>query len=453
MGDGVSAAKRTGVRKVFGTVAADTRSLRIPPFRRLWLSGAVTAVGSQLTTVAVPTQIFDITGSSGYVGLTGAVALVPVLVFGLWGGAVADTVDRRRLMLVSNTGVAVISVLLWAQAWFGVHSVAVVLGLLALNQSFFAINMPTRSAVIARLVPTELLPSAIALNSTVFQFGAILGPLVAGVLLPVVGLSTLYLVDSAALVLALWAVLRLPALPPLNGPARRAGLRDVIDGFRYLSTQRILLASFLADIIAMVAGMPRALFPAMAERTFGDPPGGGTALGWLYAAMSIGAFLCGLASGWLSRISRHGVGVVIAVCVWGAAMVGFGLTDSLWPAVLFLALGGAADFVSMVFRSAILQSAATDEMRGRLQGVFTVVVAGGPRLADIVHGWAAVGVGTTVASSGGGALVIVLMVLAAVLLPAFWRYRAPTGDTADLTEDPAQADQPFLRRNNRVRGS
>jgi MFS family permease len=414
---------------VLGSIVVDTRPLKIPAYRRLWVSTAVTAIGSQLTAVAVPKQVFDLTGSSGFVGLTGAVALVPLLFFGLWGGAIADTVDRRRLLLVTNTGVAVTSAALWLQALLRVESVWLVLVLLGVNQAFFAVNMPTRSAIIARLVPVEILPSAIALGATVGQFGAVLGPMAAGALMPVLGLSTLYLLDTVALTVTLVAVWRLPALPPLNGLSRRAGLRDVIDGFRYLASQKILLASFLADIIAMVAGMPRALFPEMAERTFGDPPGGGAALGWLYAAIPVGALVCGLASGWLSRISRHGVGVIIAVCVWGAAMAGFGLSHSLWLATAFLALGGMADFVSMVFRSAILQSATTDEMRGRLQGVFTVVVAGGPRVADVTHGWTAAGVGTAATATGGGLLAIVVVIAAVALIPAFWGYRAPVSES------------------------
>ena len=410
---------------MLGSLVVDTRPLKIPAYRRLWASTAITAVGSQLTAVAVPKQVFDITGSSGFVGLTGAVALVPLLVFGLWGGAIADTVDRRKLLLVTNTGVAVTSAALWLQAFLGVNSVWLVLLLLGANQAFFAVNMPTRSAVIARLVPVELLPAAISLGATVMQFGAVLGPMAAGALMPVVGLSTLYLVDTVVLAVTLYAVWKLPPLPPLNGPVRRAGLRDVVDGFRYLATQKILLASFLVDIIAMVFGMPRALFPEMAERTFGDPPGGGPALGWLFAAIPVGALLCGVASGWLSRISRHGVAVTLAVVVWGVSIVGFGLSQSLWLAVVFMALAGAADFVSMVFRSAILQSATTDEMRGRLQGVFTVVVAGGPRIADVTHGWTAASAGTAASAAGGGVLVIVFVVVAVALLPAFWRYRAP----------------------------
>ena len=413
-----------GKRKRFGNVVIDTQPLRQPAFRRLWIGTAVTAIGSQLTTVAVPKQVFDLTGSSGYVGLTGAVALVPLLVFGLWGGAIADTVDRRKLLVFGNAGIAVVSALLWLQAWLNVGSVWLVLALLAFNQAFFAINMPTRSAVVARLVAPELLPAATALSGTMNQFGTVFGPMAAGALMPVLGLPTLYLIDTIALLLTLYTVWRLPAMPPLSGQVRRAGLRDVIDGFRYMGTQKVLLASFVVDIIAMVAGMPRALFPEMAERTFGDPHGGGLALGWLYAAIPIGSVLIGLLSGWLGRVRRQGVAVVVSICVWGAAIAGFGLAGSLWLAVVFLVLGGAADMVSAIYRQSILQAAATDEMRGRMQGAFTVVVAGGPRIADLTHGWTAAAVGTAAAASGGGVLVIVLMVLAVALLPAFWRYRA-----------------------------
>ena len=418
---------RRGIRKILGRIVVDTRPLKIPAYRRLWSSTAVTAVGSQLTAVAVPKQVFDLTGSSAYVGLSGLFGLVPLLIFGLYGGAVADAVDRRKLLIVTNAGVAVTSALLWLQAFAGFGSVWLVLGLLAVNQAFFAINMPTRGAVVARLVPAELLPSANALSTTMATFGAVFGPLLAGSLIPLLGLSTLYLIDVGALTVTMVAVLRLPPIPPLNGPSRRAGFSDIIDGFKYLAGQKILLASFVADIIAMVAGMPRALIPEMAERTFGDPPGGGPALGWLYAALPAGAVLIGLFSGWLTRVRRQGVAVVVAICAWGAAVAAFGLAHSLWLAVLFMGLAGAADMVSAVFRMAILQVATTDEMRGRLQGVFTVVVAGGPRVADLTHGWGAAAFGTAAAATTGGLLVIVLVLGAMLLLPAFWRYRAPTG--------------------------
>ncbi|MFC4854223.1 MFS transporter [Actinophytocola glycyrrhizae] len=411
-------------------VAIDTRPLRIPAYRRLWGSTAIVAVGSQFTVVAVPKQIYDMTGSSAYVGLAGAFALVPLLIFGLWGGALADAFDRRTVILVTNVGVAVTSVAFWVQAVVGAN-VWFVLSLLAVQQAFVAINMPTRTAAVARLVPPDLIAAATALSATVGSFGMVFGPLLAGAMMPLAGLPVLYLVDAIVLVLATLIVSGLPRMAPLDGVRRRAGLKDIVAGFRYVAAKHVLLASFLLDIIAMVAGMPRALFPEMAERTFGDPPGGGIALGLLYAAIPIGALLFGLFSGWLSRISRHGVGVTAAVVVWGLAIIGFGLAGQLWLAVVFMVVAGAADMVSMVYRSAILQTAATDEMRGRMQGVFTVVVAGGPRIADVTHGWAAAGVGTAAAATGGGVLVIVLTVVAVACLPTFWRYRANTGQSVD----------------------
>ncbi|GAA3027070.1 MFS transporter [Actinokineospora globicatena] len=422
-------ARRGRIRGVLGKVVIDTRPLRIREYRRLWVSTVVTAVGSQLTAVAVPKQVYDLTGSSGYVGLTGAVGLVPLLVFGLWGGAIADALDRRKVMLYSNLGVAVTSGLLWLQAFASVRSVAVVLVLLGLQQAFVAVNMPARSAAVARVVPPELLPPANALSFTTFTFGMVFGPLLAGSLIPLLGLSTLYLIDTVALTIAFASVYFLPPIAPSAGSSRKAGLRDIADGFRYLSLKKLLLVSFLVDIIAMVAGMPRALFPEMAERTFGDPPGGGAALGWLYAAIPIGSALFGLFSGAFARIRRQGAVITVSIIGWGLAMTAFGLTGSLLLAVIFLAIGGGADLISAVHRSSMLQTEATDEMRGRMQGVFTVVVAGGPRIADLVHGWGAAATSTAVAATAGGVLVIVLTVATVAWLPSFWKFRftpAPT---------------------------
>ncbi|AQA23371.1 transmembrane secretion effector family protein [Rhodococcus sp. MTM3W5.2] len=244
---------------------ADVTPLQNQDFRRLWVAGIVTVIGAQISVVLVPLQVYEITRSSAYVGLTGLFGLVPLVVFGLWGGALADVMDRRRLMTITTIGLAVTSVLFWAQAAAGVNNVWLVLGLFSLQQSFFAVNSPTRNAIIPRLLPSRALPAANSLNMTVFQFGAIAGPLLAGVLVPLTGLAVLYLVDAVALMATLWAVLRLPALPP-TGTATRAGLRAVLDGFAYLSTQKVLLASFVVDIIAMVFGMPRALFPRSRTR-------------------------------------------------------------------------------------------------------------------------------------------------------------------------------------------
>ncbi|MFF7930312.1 MFS transporter [Streptomyces sp. NPDC007940] len=403
--------------------AMDTRPLRIPAYRRLWSSTIVTAVGSQLTAVAVPKQIYDITGSSAWVGAASMAGLLPLIVFALWGGAIADTMDRRKLLLITNTGIAVTSVLFWLQAVSGLDSVALLMVLLAVQQAFWGLNSPARNASIARLVPGDQLPAANALGSTVMQTGQVMGPLLAGVLIPVIGLPELYLIDALALCVTVWAVHRLPSLPPLAGSAaRRAGVREIAEGFRYISAHKVLLLSFLADIIAMVLGMPRALFPQLASETYA-PYGEGFALGLLFAAIPIGAVVGGLFSGTFSRVRRHGWMVIGAVIAWGAAITGFGLSGSLWLAVVFLAAAGVADMVSMVFRGAILLSAATDEMRGRMQGVFTVVVAGGPRLADVLHGTAGSAFGARTAVAGGGLLVVAVMLALALAVPALRRYR------------------------------
>lgn len=402
----------------------DTRPLRYPAYRRLWLSTTITAVGSQLTAVAVPKQIYDITGSSAWVGYASFAGLVPLVVFALWGGAIADTMDRRKVLLTSNTGVAVTSLLLWAQAFAGTGSVWLLMVLLALQQAFVGVNFPARQASIARLVPKSQIPAANALGSTVMSVGMVLGPMLAGALIPVVGLAELYLIDALALCAAVRAVWKLPALPPLKGaPQRRAGWREVGEGFRHIAANQVLLLSFTADIVAMVLGMPRALFPQLAATTYA-PWGEGFALGLLFAAIPVGAFVGGLLSGTFSRAGRHGLMVIAAVVAWGAAVAGAGLSSSLWWAAAFLAAAGAADMVSMVFRGAILQSAVTDDLRGRMQGVFTVVVAGGPRLADLAHGTTGSLLGARATVAAGGVLVVVAMLVLAALMPALRRYRA-----------------------------
>jgi MFS family permease len=289
------------------------------------------------------------------------------------------------------------------------------------------------------MLPGGQLAAANSLNATVMQFGAIVGPLLAGVMLRWVDLSTLYLIDAITCLAPIWVTFRLAKMPPANGANGSSGwgFTAVLDGFRYLAGHQVVLMSFVVDLIAMILGMPRALFPQMAHQSFGGPIEGGTTMALLAAAIAAGAVAGGVFSGWLPRIRRQGLAVVIAIVVWGAAMIGFGLAGGLahgtagtvlWIALAFLAIGGAADMVSSAFRNTILQQAASDDVRGRLQGVFTVVVAGGPRLADAVHGGAAAVVGTTVAAAGGGALVVVGVVLAALVVPAFVRYRVAEGD-------------------------
>ncbi len=429
----VDSSVRTTVRQVqIRGLVADTRPLRNPHFRRLWTTNIITVIGAQLTVVAVPAQIYAETGSSAYVGLTGVFGLVPLVVFGLWGGALADVLDRRTVLIVTTIGLIATSALFWLQAAAGGGNVWLLLGLFSVQQAIFAVNQPTRAAVMPKLVGEELLPAANSLNMTVLQAGAIAGPLVAGALIPVFGFEYLYLIDTITLFATLSAVVRLPRLPVEGAPAQTPGLRSVVEGFRYLRGHPVLMMSFLVDIIAMVFGMPRALFPQIAHESFGGPEEGGWAFALLFAAIPAGAVAGGVLSGWVSRVSRQGVAVVAAILVWGLAMTGFGIATALadsWPsamlgvAVLMLMIGGAADMASAAFRMSMLQSAEDDAMRGRLQGIFLVVVVGGPRVADVTHGAAAALVGTAAAAAGGGVLVVVGTVVAALAVPSFVRYR------------------------------
>ncbi len=300
------------------SLVADTRPLQEPHFRRLWLANIITVVGAQLTVVAVPAQIYADTGSSAYVGLTGVFGLVPLVVFGLYGGALADVFDRRTILVITTVGLIVTSGLFWLQAFVGGTNVWLLLSLFSVQQAFFAVNQPTRSAVLPKILPAELLPAANSLNMTVFQAGAIGGPLIAGVLIPVVGLQWLYLVDTVTLFATLAAVVRLPSLAVVGAAAAAPGIRAVVEGFAYLRHQPVLLMSFVVDLIAMVFGMPRALFPEIAHLDFGGPEAGGLAFALLFAAIPAGAVLGGVFSGWVSRVEAQGRAVIVCILVWGA---------------------------------------------------------------------------------------------------------------------------------------
>lgn len=414
-------------------ILADTTPLRNRYFQRLWLANIVTVIGAQLTIVAVPAQIYQITGSSAYVGLTGVFGLVPLVIFGLWGGALADVLDRRTLLIITTIGLIGCSAAFWLQAALDLENVWIILGLFAIQQAFFAVNQPTRTAVLPRLLPDKDLPAALSLNMTVMQAGAIAGPLIGGALIPVLGYPLLYLLDTIFLLPTLIAVVMLPSLRPESDAAPKvAGLRSVIEGLRYLAGHKILLMSFLVDLIAMIFGMPRALFPQMAHENFGGPDGGGLAFALLFVAISAGAVVGGVFSGWVAHVQRQGLAVIICVLIWGVAITGVGIAVAfaggtalpMLPVVLvLLMIGGAADMASAAFRQSILLAAATDEVRGRLQGVFIVVVAGGPRIADVAHGTAAASIGVAATTAFGGIGVIVFTIIAALMVPAFIRYR------------------------------
>jgi len=389
--------------------AVDTRPMQIPPYRRLLLGQGTAFIGSMLTQVAVPVQVYAISGSSLYVGLVGLAGLLPIVIFGLYGGAIADAVDRRRLFVASSVGAWVVTLALLAQTLLN-------LSLVVVQSAMFAVSSSTRGAIIPRIVPTDLVPAANTLNYTVGTFGGVVGPLLAGVVVSLNhGFAYAYAIDAALFLAALYTALRLPAIPP-DGSLGRPGLRSVIDGLRFIAARPVLIMSFGVDIVAMVLAMPRALYPEVADERFH-----GT-VGPLYAAIAIGSLLAGMWSGWIGRVSRQGVALTVAVAAWGASVAIAGLAHQLWLAVLLLAVAGAADLVSAVYRQTILQTYAPDEMRGRMQGVFIAVVAGGPRLGDLRAG--AMGAATTATISwvGGGIACVAVVIVAALAVPSFWRY-------------------------------
>ncbi|WP_309071220.1 MFS transporter [Arthrobacter sp.] len=406
-----------------------------PAFRRMYFGTALSAVGTNLTLVAVSLQVYDITGSSLNVGLIGLFALVPLIFAGLYGGAVADAHDRRKVALLSGIGLWASTIGIALQAWAGADNVWLLYVLIAVHSGFAGINQPTRTAIIPRLVRPELLPAANALSMITFGLAFTVGPMLAGLLIAQVGYGWTYTIDVVTFTAALWALFRLPAMPP-EGPVRRAGLGTVIEGFRYLGTRPNIRMTFLIDLAAMVMAQPRVLLPAVGAVFIG---GGELTVGILLAASAFGAVLSGLFSGPLGHVHRQGRAVQWSVAAWGASISAFGLvvilagrspdggmTPWIIPAALCLLLAGVSDSVSGVFRSTILQSATPDAMRGRLQGVFIVVVAGGPRLGELAGGGAAEWIGEGWTALWGGIVCMLLVVLLARLQPRFGRYDSRT---------------------------
>ena len=420
----------------------DITPLRVSPaYRRLWLGNTLAYVGTQLTLVAVSLEVFALTGSSFAVGLLGLAALVPLVVAGLYGGAIADRHDRRRVALTSSAVMWLTTVGIAAQAWAGLESVPVLYALVALHSGASGINQPTRGAIIPALVGLPLVPAANALNMMTFSVALMVGPVLGGVLVAAVGYAWTYSIDVVTFLAALYAVWRLPSLPPQRGEAAaasgaRGGLASVVEGLRFLGSRPNLRMTFLADIVAMTTAFPRALLPAIGAVVLG---GGEAAVGVLLAAMAAGAFLAGLFSAPFTRLHAQGWGVYVSILVWGAAVAAFGgvvwwaqslpdgdprLTLAFALAALCMAVGGAADSLSGVFRGSILQSATPDHLRGRLQGVFVVVVAGGPRLGELITGGASVGLGEGPTLLAGGVLCMLGVSALMRWQPGFLRYDA-----------------------------
>lgn len=412
--------ERPGLRALVTRLALDTTPLRESrAFRRLWLGQGVAFVGWRMTTVAIPYQVYDLTGSSLAVGLVALTQFVPLVTFTLVGGTIADVLDRRRLLLFSNGAVLLTFVGLIANAAVSRPQLWACFALSFLSWSAFSLGAGATRSITPRLVPREQFTAAAALSGLTGQLASVVGPAVAGVLIGVVGLEWTYVAALVGAVAGLWSVALLPAMvPAAEGAALTA--RSLLEGFRYIAAQQVILAFFLIDTLAMVFGMPMALFPALADRVFGDP----AVVGYLFAAPSAGAVLASLLSGWAVQIARQGVAIVVAVLAWGGAITLFGFADELWLALLLLALAGAADQISAIFRGTIVLTQTPDHLRGRVSGIEFAQVAGTAALGNVEAGLVASLVSVRFSIVSGGIACIVATVLVALLLPSLLRFDA-----------------------------
>ncbi len=404
-------------------IAVDVSSLRESRDLRLLIAGnVVSGLGTQAALVALPYQLYLETGSAFLTGLLGAVELLPLIVLALIGGAIADRYDRRKVLLLDQIALVLCSSALAALAFTGappIWALYVVGGALA---GFGAIQNVTRSAIVPNLVRPEKLKSALALNFGLFQLTLVVGPAVGGLLIAGVGLGWTYGLDAFSCLAMVWALVTMaPQVPPgaaAGAPVAtiRASIRA---GLAFVNRNEALKGSFAIDLLAMTFGMPRALFAVLAVSVYGA---GATGTGLLYAAVSAGATVAALTTGWLESARRLGRIVIGAVVVWGLAIAAAGLAGSIWLAVAFLAVAGAADSVSAVCRSTINQTVTPDAMRGRMSSVFSLVVTSGPRLGDVEAGAVAGLAGPRFSVTSGGLACAAGVGLIMLLFPALYRY-------------------------------
>ena len=400
---------------------ADTTPLRESvAFRRLWAGTTVSSVGGALTSFAVILQVYELTHSPLAVGLLGVAQMVPTLAVGLLGGSVADAVDRRKLVLVTTSCLAAVSAALAAQAFAGLHLVWLLYALVAVQASLVAVDRPARSTFIPSLLPASQLAAGLALDRLSFQIVLTAGPALAGLIAaaPHLGLQMCYLIDAVSFAAALYGVARLPAMRP-HGGGIRPSPRTVAEGIGFIRRSKVLAGAFLTDLNATVFGLPLALFPAInAERFGGDP----RTLGLFATAIGAGGLVSAAFSGPVGHVSRQGRAMLCAVAVWGAAFAGFAVASSLWLTLTMLAVAGAADTFTVVFRGAIVNTMTPDQLRGRVLAADYVVGAGGPQLGNLEAGALGSLTSPTISALTGGLLTVAGTVVIGLALPAFTRY-------------------------------
>ncbi len=405
------------LRRLLRLATLDARPLRRHrDFRLLFAGQLVSFFGTMITSVALPYQVYQLTHSPLAVGLIGLVQLGPLLLFAFLGGALADARDRRRMVQLTELAFAIMSALLVANTLLPRPHLWALYAVAAVAAGLDALQRPSLDALLPRLVERDELAAAGALSSLQGTLGQVAGPAIGGILIATIGLTGTYAVDVATFVVSLALLRLMRAVPPPAG-AGRPSLRGVVEGLRYARARPELLGTYVVDIVAMFFGMPTALFPALAAR-FGGPG----VLGLLYAAPAVGSLLATATSGWTARVNRHGRAVLLAAAVWGVAIALFGLCNALWPALVFLALAGAADEVSGLFRGLIWNRTIPDALRGRLAAIELLSYSSGPLLGDVESGAVASIFGAPVSIVSGGVLCVVGVALLAVTLPRFRRY-------------------------------
>jgi MFS family permease len=399
----------------------DLRPLRRRDFRLLYAAQSISFLGTMVTYVALPWQMYALTGSSLAVGVLGVVELVPLLLTAFVGGALADWMDRRRLVIATELGLMGGCLTLMANAARPVPSVAVLYIAAAVMSAFNGLQRPSLDAMTPRLVPTDEIPAAAALSAFRGSLGMIVGPAIGGVLVGTAGAVAAFGVDAASFLASLVCFGAMRAVPP-RADAEAPTWRSIVEGFRYARSRQELIGTYVIDFVAMVFGMPLALFPALAAG-----PLGGSALGLLYAAPAFGALVASVTSRWTPRIHRHGLAVMLAATVWGVAIVGFGLSPSLWPALACLAIAGGADAISGIFRMTMWNQTIPDALRGRLAGIEMVSYMSGPLLGHAEAGAVAALAGVPASIVSGGVLCVIGVVVCGLALPRFRRYDARLG--------------------------
>ena len=422
----------TSPRRRFGSLVVDPAPLRLDrDFRLLWSGQAISTAGRMITAVVLPYQVYVLTGDVLAVGALSLVQLVPILVFTLGGGAVADAVDRRRLLLATQAGLTVVTLGLVLLALVPSPPVAGIYALAFVAAGLAAVDQPTRASAIPRLVPPERLQSAISLNQLVFNAGAVVGPAIGGVVVAMFSVSAAYLIDAVTYGAAITALLLMRPIPPAAN-AVRPSIAAVVEGLQFARRRRPVLGTFIVDFVAMVFGSPRSLFPAMALDVFKVGPVG---LGLFSSAIALGAMVGALFSGWTTGIRRPGRAVLVAVAVWGLGIAGFGLSTFSFPlALLCLAIAAAADVVSAVLRSFMVQALTPDALRGRVSSIHILVVTGGPRIGDAEAAAVAALAGPAMSVVSGGILTVIGVGVLALVMPEFARVdmREAAAETAAM---------------------